>query len=309
MEIPQDLKILYKHWQSHTQKPKETENNLDVEIIKHMDLFCIERQKIWEKKELHQNPPYTTNKILSQYRFCNIYRELDKQTIQFHTMLEKLTGDFSVWLLNILFCRMVCNPQTVKNAGFLSFDKANNKKVYKRLTELPRPIYGNAYIFPISLILKARVKTREEFFCFYLPEVIKDCSKTIGSFDKLSVTQGLKKILPKFGLNFKFHWTETLIDTAYQYPNLINLFKEFPIGPGSLPTMKKLDPKGNPEETNLLLSKHSIKGFPYLTFNSQRVYLSAENWEGIGCEFRKYSNLKSGAGRKRLYIEPSEARI
>jgi hypothetical protein len=38
-----------------------------------------------------------------------------------------------------------------------------------------------------------------------------------------------------------------------------------------------------------------------LTYDNVRVRLSAENWEGVGCEFRKYTNLKAGKGRKRLY--------
>ncbi len=38
-----------------------------------------------------------------------------------------------------------------------------------------------------------------------------------------------------------------------------------------------------------------------LTYKNEPIILSAENWEGIGCEFRKYTNLKAGNGRKRLY--------
>jgi hypothetical protein len=39
-----------------------------------------------------------------------------------------------------------------------------------------------------------------------------------------------------------------------------------------------------------------------LSFNAKPVRLSVENWEGIGCEYRKYTNLAKGLGRKRAFI-------
>ncbi len=38
-----------------------------------------------------------------------------------------------------------------------------------------------------------------------------------------------------------------------------------------------------------------------LTVNGEKLFLSAENWEEVGCEFRKYTNLKQGKGSKRIY--------
>ena len=88
---------------------------------------------------------------------------------------------------------------------------------------------------------------------------------------------------------------------AYQYPQYINLFKEFPIGPGSISTMKRLNPTVDPIKVAVALTSTHVPDFPYLTYDSKPVYLSAENWEGIGCEFRKYSNLVCGVGRKIIY--------
>ena len=40
--------------------------------------FASERQKIWYKKMIGQNPPYTDDQILQEYKFCNAYRVLDR---------------------------------------------------------------------------------------------------------------------------------------------------------------------------------------------------------------------------------------
>jgi hypothetical protein len=302
MEIPGNLKVLYKHWQDHIKKPDiRLEVELNQEVLSKILPLIRERMRIWGKKQNHEDMPYTQDPMLSKYRFCNIYRELDRQTIEIHTQLKSLEEDFNLWLLNALFSRMICKPETIRKVGFLNYDSDNNQKVKTKLLNLERPKYGAAYIFPINLVSKIGCSNREEFFCDYLPKVTKECANVIENLYKSSVTEALGKILPCFGVNLKFHWTEVLIDIAYQYPQNIDLFKQFPVGPGSIPTMLKINSNENPEITCLALQKSVFTDFPYLTFDGNPVWLSAENWEGIGCEFRKYSNLLDGTGRKRIY--------
>lgn len=301
MEIPQKYKDLYKHWELHTNKPNFKESkHLNSKVIPEIEAFINERMRIWKKKELNEPKPYSTDEVLNIYRFCNIYRELDKQTFLFHTLLKNLRDDKELWILNMFFCRMIANPETINKVGLLSFDEKNNSKVFKKLTELPSPKYGTPYVFPISVIQRSKYPTRELFLSKYLPIGIRKVMPIINSLNNESVVNTLEKILPVFGFNLKFLWTEVLIDIGYQFPENIDLFKRFPIGPGSAPTMKIINNELDAELVCMDLVKQEIK-FKYLTYNGKKVYLSAENWEGIGCEFRKYSNLKQGKGRKRLY--------
>jgi len=302
MEIPIDLKTLYKHWEYHTHSPLANTSNIDFinSNIQGIKEFVTERMKIWERKCTNQQPPYTEDRTLQSYRFCNIYRELDKQTIQIHSLLNPLRNSFELWLLNLAYCRYICKPETVLKTGLLSFDNESNQKAYRKLKALPSPKYGTAYIFPISTIQRSKYPNREEFFCKYLPLTIPKVAKEIRKFNRVGVVEALNRILPIFGFNMYFHWTEICIDIAYQYPQYIDLFKRFPIGPGSMPTMKLLSSL-DPELTNLELMKMDIQAFPHLTFNGNKIYLSAENWEGIGCEYRKYTNLKNGNGRRRKF--------
>ena len=302
MEIPDDLKTLYKHWERHTEERySNSKIDLDQTVFEQMYLFISKRMRVWEKKQTNVLLPYTTDPILSKYRFCNIYRELDRQTIEIHTLLKHLEQDFDLWLLNVIFCRMVCRPETVRQVGFLSYDAEQNKRVFEKLVNLPRPRYGAAYIFPISLLKVIELNTREKFFCFYLPQVVEKCAKAITTLTQAPVSEALSVVLQSFGLNFKFHLTEVLIDVAYQYPEYVDLYGHFPVGPGSIPTMKRLNKAKSPEDTCLALTATRPVNFPYLTLNGKNIWLSAENWEGIGCEFRKYSNLALGNGRKRRY--------
>jgi hypothetical protein len=132
-----------------------------------------------------------------------------------------------------------------------------------------------------------------------LPLILPEVGREIVSWDKKGVYDGLALIIPLFGFNLRFLWTEVLIDTAYQFPQYIDLFGRFPIGPGSLPALRKINASRDP--TMLVQDLSNFYFDTDLTYDGKILRLSAENWEGIGCEFRKYTNLKMGTGRKRIY--------
>lgn len=302
MEVPSELATLYKHWGKHSNlKPQALDfSALDYVLVDELLDFANERMSIWHKKTLGTPPPFTNDLILKNYRFCNIYRELDRQTIDIHSSLKPLENNFKLWLLNLMFNRFLCKPETFKKVGALSFDLYKNKKVYENLLDLPSPKYGSAYVFPISIIQKSKFNTREKFLTQYLPLTASNLASIIEDFEDKSVVEALGIILPAFNFNFKFHFTEILIDIAYQYPKKVNLFKQFPYGPGSLPTLKRLSSL-DPTQTLTLLTNLTNQNFKFLEINKKRIALSAENWEGIACEFRKYTNLKNGVGRRRRF--------
>ncbi len=305
MELPEQIKALYRHWQYHTASGRRPTPSGEIFKDKKMSddiaLFVRERMSIWKKKHGNETPPFTTDTFLASYRFCNILRELDRQTIEFHTLLNPLRDNFPLWLLNMFYCRMVARPETVLGVGLLSFDKKENNILYKRLVAHPRPRYGTPYVFPVSTIMRSPTPTRELFIAKYLPGIMKAVAQEIETWSKSSVADGVDKIISIFGFNLKFLWTEVLIDVAYQYPDKINLFERFPVGPGALPTFKKINVDVRPEDLAAQLSR--IQFDSGLTYNGRPVILSAENWEGVGCEYRKYTNLKLGKGRKRLFAK------
>lgn len=302
MELPGNIKSLYRHWAYHAETPSEVVHANDFphpEILTDIEWLIHERMRIWKQKISCAPRPWTQDPILDTYKFCNIFREFDRQTIEFHALLKPLCDDFPLWLLNIFYCRMVARPETILHTGLLSYEKSENNDLYKKLMASPRPRFGTPYVFPISTIQKSATPTRELFIAKHLPQVMTLVAKEVASWSKKSVYDGAQTVLPLFGYNLSFLWTEVLIDVAYQYPELIDLFARFPIGPGSAPTMSRIDSVTDP---SLLVQKLSLLNIDTgLTYEGKPIRLSAENWEGIGCEYRKYTNLKAGHGRKRLY--------
>ncbi len=305
--IPIELLTLYKHWEKYTKLPAYFEDEgykieLNSQVKANYWAYAEERTKIWESKQANQPVPWTEDPVLQQYKFLNVYRELDKQTIIWHKLLQPLTADFDLWLLNIMYCRFICRPETIEQTGLLSFNLKENLAKKRIFDDMPSPKNGVAYVFPVSLINKLGYRDRSEFYFLHLPKVARQCAEKILTIQDGGVTETVESLLPIFGCNMRFHLTEVLIDVAYQYPEIIDLYKPFYIGPGSLPTMQRLNPRENPSKVCLaLVVSQPTKTFPYLEFNGQKVYFTAEGCEGLGCEFRKYTNLSGGKGRVRKY--------
>lgn len=307
MELPFELKNLYRHWSKHVRQSDSFEaGRIPPETMFHtpalyedIQAFIAERMRIWERKVSGEAPPYTEDPILGKYRFCNIFREFDRQTLEYHRMLLPIRDDFPLWLLNMFYCRMVARPETVDHVGLLSYDPMRNEQVIRRMESMPRPKFGTPYVFPVSTIMRSATPTRETFIGRHLPRVMRVVADRISEWRDYSVYDGVEEILPLFGFNHSFHWTETLIDVAYQYPEHIDLFTRFPVGPGALPTFSRINPSIDPSILAERLAM--LRCSPGVTYEGCPIFLSAENWEGIGCEFRKYTNLSSGGGRHRIY--------
>lgn len=66
--------------------------------------FIRERHAIYERRQLGAPKPWTKDPILQAYRFCNVYRELDTQTIWFAKNWRKAyADDEDLWFASLLF--------------------------------------------------------------------------------------------------------------------------------------------------------------------------------------------------------------
>lgn len=60
--------------------------------------FIKERHAIYERRAAGKPWPWTEDKILQTYRFCNVYRNLDKETVSIHNnWLHPHAADPDVW--------------------------------------------------------------------------------------------------------------------------------------------------------------------------------------------------------------------
>jgi len=107
--------------------------------------FIRERIAIYHKKQDGQPRPWTEDRVLNKYYFCNIYREWDKTTIWFKDNLrDPLKDNESVIFATVIF-RWFNRIETAVRMGPELFVDWDSKEAKKRLRGYS-PVVTGAYI-------------------------------------------------------------------------------------------------------------------------------------------------------------------
>jgi hypothetical protein len=124
--------------------------NLKTANLREMLYWMEERQRIYLKRQAHEPWPWTQDKILQTYRFCNVYREQDKETVWLREhWLQPYADHPNLWFAAPLFRQINWSP-TLEEIGFPA-DKWNPRRV-KRIMEARKArgekTYTSAYMLP-----------------------------------------------------------------------------------------------------------------------------------------------------------------
>jgi hypothetical protein len=298
---------VFNHFSKYAELPElqgpEYEVVINSEIEGKFWEFAAKRMNIYHKKSSGQPGPWTDDEILQNFYFTNCYRELDKTTVLWNKLLEPVKDNMQLLFLNTAYMRFCGRPETIVATGLMGLDQAQaeSAKLKEVYDNLPDPRNTSAYLFPIAGALSLGYKDRPEFFFYHLPKIALESSEIISRANDAPIGDVVADLVKVMGFGARFHLSEILMDIGYIYPNLINEFKEFPIGPGAEPICKELNKKANSRHVALTLMKNQPTDFPHLVVNGKKVMLTAANVEQCLCEFRKYNNLVLGIGRRRFY--------
>jgi hypothetical protein len=97
--------------------------------------FINERQRIYFKKVRGEERPYTSDKILSKYRFTNVFREQDPGTFIFIDSIKDLSDELK--LRASIIYRVYCRPEF--RTLFEGFYK---ELIIEKIKSSPRPLSG-----------------------------------------------------------------------------------------------------------------------------------------------------------------------
>jgi alpha-glutamyl/putrescinyl thymine pyrophosphorylase clade 1 len=89
-------------------------------------LFCAERHNIWIRRNLGHDPPWTSNRVFQTHHWCNVFRELDRGTAFFHSVVVSLEFRSGItreqWLEEVLWLayvyRLVNKVESFLETGF-----------------------------------------------------------------------------------------------------------------------------------------------------------------------------------------------
>lgn len=285
--------------------------------------FAAERQEIFFKRLKGEDPPWTTDPILQEYRFCNAYRASDRVSqflIKDVIYNKKFPAEDT--LLRIILFRLFNKIETWEKLenkfGDLNLKDFNKDQISKFLNiqmENGEKIYGNAFILAAAKVFGYDKK--HDNHLALIENIFKsNKSSTLLNSNSLKDLFNNLKELPLIG---DFMAYQIAIDLNYS--ELFNFSEnDFTIaGPGAVRGIKKIFPdadKSEFKEKIMFMVENQDKEFERLGIKFKYLFgrkLQAIDCQNLFCETDKYSrvkfpDLKSNRSRiKTRYIAVSKS--
>lgn len=292
--------------------------------------FVHERQEIWYKRfVLKKSPPWTENPILRDYKFTNVYRELDYGTIWYmKNIVEPVCGipprqesglyEFEnlVWLT--VMYRLVNRVETFEEVGLVNFrDWLKERREWKRKL-LTRQKNGECIFTNAHLTLPSHDVGSSKLDKYF--EVLDDLHKNwlrpvVALIGQAKYHRGLEDVFDAL-LNIKC--VGRFI--AYEVCCDLILAKAIPFtendwvnpGPGCKKGINLIFPKVRTTKDYqtcikvLCLHQDSHFSDYGLKFHQAGHPLTLRGIEHSLCEFQKYYKMIHKVGKQRMYFKPRD---
>ena len=266
------------------------------------DLFAFvsERHKIYERRTAGQSKPWTEDTILQRYKFCNVYRELDRVTLWIRDNIrEPHKSDPQLWFA-LAVARYINWPDTLAEIGYPVPFKASVvcKKLKARLERSEQVFTGAYFINSIGPKIESVVFDRLDKLWNNRKVIDKKLSKCTD------LAQLYEVFISQFGFG-TFMAGQVIADLKH-----VDRWRSVPdwevwaiSGPGSRRGLnrvceRELKQPWNEREwlSTLYGLGRSLK--PKLE-QAGMPPIHAQDLQGCLCEFDKYERVRLGEGKPR----------
>lgn len=283
--------------------------------------LAVRRQHIFEQRVAGDPGPWTSDPILTQYKFCNTFRASDRvsQFLIRDVIYDRVTRKPEDTLLRIILFRLFSKPSTWRaledTLGPITSDKFTDDRIDTALDDLyarGETIYTNAFILCAN---KAYGHDRKHRNHLALIRAMRSGRLT----EVVGRARGLRDIyeaLIGYPLLGRFMAYQLAIDINYSELTAFDEDEFTVAGPGSERGVRKcfLDTDGRkPEEVIAWMVDHQEEECERLGLEPPTLYgrrLHAIDCQGLFCELDKYARvafpeLRSNRQRIKVNFTPS----
>lgn len=266
--------------------------------------MVCERQTIYHKRHVLDLPyPWSSDRILTEHRFTNIYRETDPGTQ--YAIASILETDHKPLdkAFNIMIYRLIGRRQTHEQLGFIRLAEFNKQDFITRLEALPSPVFTSAYtVCPTPVVSSCKIENVAEIIAFLAQHLPHFWQRASASETMQAAYQALL-LCYGFG-NFLVY--QTLVDLTYPVQGGAVLGFDAnewaAAGPGAKKGIEAicLRPVSSQEKQLSImryLHAHQDIEFARLDLNFPRWQnkpISLPNIQNALCSFQKYVKLLGG---------------
>lgn len=303
-----------------TKLTMQMKNNLGLaakqDVLDGFWTMIYTRHMIWYKRfVLNKPPPWTKNRIFLEYKFTNMYRELDRGTIY---LLDNIANKGTPYedVFNIILYRLFNRISTYDQIGFQTLLRAKSGAItwpafgksfekIRRFGDAGNPIYTDAHMVCAYEHYPGKDKLERIWYIvdqvldhlWEIMEAVYD-NESLGPLHKFLIT------LPGIG---PFIAYEVAVDISYCEWNSHHDDEWVNPGPGCQRGLKAIFPGIKPrqcQEAIELLRYYQRDEFdrlnlPFFDIAYKGKELTLRNIEHDLCEFFKYHKALLGLGRPR----------
>ena len=290
--------------------------------------FVYERQNIWHKRSFLQLPaPWTEDKILQTYKFCNVYRELDGGTLAITKYLQQEYSPEQK-LFNIVAYRFFNRRNTIDHlfGGLLNPQDFDFLAYERRFDNIKKQenIFSNAYLVSSHAYNPTyRPQDKHVQILLMLNDLKSKMSAFVADLQTHNAAEGLQIVRRYVPLAGDFLCGQILLDATYA-GNLVSYTADdfLVVGPGAhwglnIIFNTKLSKPEAQEKCRYLyqiqaqifaeMKAQTGRNWQDICWQNQTYpnypYLCLHDVQNSLCEFRKYWRLKSGEKAKKRYFK------
>lgn len=258
--------------------------------------WMTERQRIWDLRQTGVPKPWSSDPIFQEYKFTNVYRELDKGTLALRRMLKGHENDPIGLIPNIIWYRMLNRYEHAKDIGWCDTYKEFEKRILAKEASGSK-IWTSAHMTTGGGL----GYTKLEYHLESLEEIWHEGSSILAVCEEYLSLESTFQFLRQFQcigsfISYEivsdFRWYEELLGKAMDKLTWAN------IGPGCARGLLRL---GMPKHLSSLIKLYNdTTSLPtFWNIACSEAPFELREIEHSLCEFDKYQRVKTGAGRPR----------
>ena len=261
--------------------------------------FMEERHNIFIRKEINNEPyPWSDDAILTEYSFCNVYRELDRVTIWIRENWREPYADHPNLPFAMAMARQINWPDTLDEIGFPTEWRPDHvKTIMQDRMAKKQKVYTGAYMLTGTL---GGTKVEQT--------VDKILTPLYANFpcDFSSLENSWKSFLPYAGFS-DFMSYEVVTDLRHtkwleKAPDIMTWANP---GPGAMRGLNRIFGRPLDSKQKKPLFIQEMRDLLAL-LNNTPLPLEMRDIEHCLCEFDKYERTRLGQGRPRSRYKPRE---
>lgn len=273
--------------------------------------YVNERHRIYKKKSEEDPWPWTDDEILQTYKFTNVYRELDAETLRFRSHIDPLPNGPDKLYRMILY-RAFNIESTYRALTRSDKDRTPKQmlKILQRRTDQRKQIFTGAYI-----ITNAGSETPKiELMSNAMGVAYRGRRKLWEEMMADGTMQGCTDILREYPMQGPFTAYEVICDMRHQKGMLDKApdrRKWANLGPGARRGINRIvsgkkKPNVFPSVATYIEFMQELLKSSKPNMGKHMTTLEMREIEHSLCEFDKYLRVAAGEGRPRsIYRRPS----